>query len=305
MTGFYIAPYERKDRSKLLNLLFYSRRVHTHLDWYRAGQWLDHHDSVVYVAWANSKQHHKLLGVMGLAAPLNGASWLRIAAIEDSTDPKSILSPLWGTLQAHLHAQGAEVFAALIMNHWLDPQMRPLGFNYLEDVVTLQRSGHALPAPPATNVHIRHAYLEHLPEIVRIDHAAFSPPWQLSRDELRQSQRQAASCTLAQINGYYVGYQISTRHNTSAHLARLAVAPGYQGQRIGAALLHHLIDNFNQRGVDSITVNTQTSNRNSQRLYQRYGFRRNGFDLPIWLYDLRTAGANDTTNIAQAEGESS
>jgi [ribosomal protein S18]-alanine N-acetyltransferase len=287
MSGFYVAPYERKDRRELLDLLFYARRVHTHLDWYRAGQWLDHKDSVVHVAWSPGTPSDVLIGFMGMGQPLNGASWLRLAALQDFARPEVVLGALWEALRDDLAARGVNVFAALVLNRWLDPEMPKLGFNYLEDVVTLQRNGHNLPTPPVHNVRIRRGYLEHLPDMLQIDHAAFAPPWQLSHDELRQSQRQAESCTLARVDGHYVGYQVSTRSDSSAHLARLAVVPGYQGQRIGAALLHHMIDSFNERGVNSITVNTQHSNRHSQRLYQRYGFRRNGFDLPIWLYDLR------------------
>jgi ribosomal protein S18 acetylase RimI-like enzyme len=65
----------------------------------------------------------------------------------------------------------------------------------------------------------------------------------------------------------------------------LAVLPDMQGKRIGAVLLDNLISKFNRRGVRSLTVNTQQSNIRSQRLYARYGFHRNGFDLPIWQWD--------------------
>jgi ribosomal protein S18 acetylase RimI-like enzyme len=54
-------------------------------------------------------------------------------------------------------------------------------------------------------------------------------------------------------------------------------------------LLHHLVQTLNKRGVRSITVNTQDSNVRSQRLYQRYGFERNGFDLPVWQMRLSRA----------------
>jgi RimJ/RimL family protein N-acetyltransferase len=35
-----------------------------------------------------------------------------------------------------------------------------------------------------------------------------------------------------------------------------------------------------------VTVNTQSGNRRSQRLYHHYGFRRNGYDLAVWKADL-------------------
>ena len=59
-----------------------------------------------------------------------------------------------------------------------------------------------------------------------------------------------------------------------------------QGKRVGAILLHDLLTRFSKRGVQTMTVNTQASNIISQRLYQRYKFFRNGFDLPIWQYQV-------------------
>lgn len=285
---YIVRPYERQHREHLLNALFYSRRVHSHLDWYRPGQWLELADAQVFSAWAANSAQAELCGFIGMSSPLNGAAWLRLGAIQNTADPHTVLDAVWSAAYEQLYAQGARVFAVLVINQWLKAYLSDLGFRYLEDVVTLQRSGQGLPAERKPHrVRIKPGYLEDLPELERIDHAAFDPPWQLSLGELRQSQRQAASCTLAELDGELVGYQLSTRHQSSGHLARLAVVPGYQGQRIGTALLHDLIRNFNRRGVRSMTVNTQISNHHSQRLYQRYGFRRNGFDLPIWLRDDR------------------
>jgi ribosomal-protein-alanine N-acetyltransferase len=140
----------------------------------------------------------------------------------------------------------------------------------------------ALPAAPASPPLLRDAVLEDVPALRALDHAAFTPPWQMHTDELRQAVRYAASVTLALQEERLVGYQISTRHHTSAHLARLAVAPAQQGQGIGAALLHDLLTRFGRRGVRTMTVNTQQHNVQSLRLYARYEFQRNGFDLPVW-----------------------
>jgi len=131
-------------------------------------------------------------------------------------------------------------------------------------------------------VQVRNAYLEDLANVLAVDHAAFEPAWQLSARELRQAQRQTASSTVAVFNGQIVGYQLSTKHQGSGHLARLAVRPEIQGKRVGAALLYHVLESFSHRGVRTMTVNTQDSNTYSQRLYERYGFFRNGYDIPIW-----------------------
>jgi RimJ/RimL family protein N-acetyltransferase len=35
-----------------------------------------------------------------------------------------------------------------------------------------------------------------------------------------------------------------------------------------------------------MSVNTQAHNLASQRLYRHFGFRRNGYDPPVWSLDI-------------------
>lgn len=282
MTTLTISPYERKDRQALLNLMFYSRRTHTHLDWERPGTWLNRPDGPIVMA----HEGEKLVGFLGFSGSLNGASWLRLGAIASHSDPGAILGSLWQALAPDLRAQGTHIAAALIVQPWLASYLTQLRFHHLEDVVTLHRNNQqSLPDAP-NSVEIRPAYREDLPAIAAVDHAAFAPPWQLSMTDLWQAQRSAALATVAVLNDQVVGYQISTRHAEAGHLARLGVRSGVQGKGIGASLLHDLIVNLERRGVRGISVNTQMSNTRSQRLYERFGFRRNGFDLPVWVTEL-------------------
>ena len=99
--------------------------------------------------------------------------------------------------------------------------------------------------------------------------------------------RIAASATIAVLDDEVAGYQISTRHRVAGHLARLAVLPNRQGNRIGSMLLHNLLNKFDARGIKSVTVNTQVSNTSSQKLYTHYGFEHNGFDLAVWQKDVK------------------
>lgn len=290
ITAPHIIPYQRKYRNAVLSLLFYARRVHTHLDWYQAGQWLDMEGRLVRIAYDNDA----IVGVMGVSEPLRQTSWIRMAAVRRDHDPARILGQIWQPLREQLVQEGIRSVSALVINDWITEYLAQLGFRYLEDVVTLYRTGTDVPPmlPHSRDLRIRNGYLNDLRSIVAVDHAAFVAPWQMSHVDIRHAQRQAASCTLAEMDGEVIGYQISTRHHTSGHLARLAVMPWMQGRRVGAVLLDQMIRGFIKRGVRSITVNTQYSNIRSQRLYERYGFERNGFDLPIWTQDL----AEDHTN---------
>jgi len=274
--------YERKYRDDILSLMFYSRHTHTHLDWYKAGQWLDLEGNTILLAISDGL----IVGMIGVSEPLNDAAWLRMVIIAQGYDPALIMSFLWEHLRVELMRQNVQKAAVLVINPWLAPYLPALGFTYLEDVITLHRAPQELPPMPENSITLRNGYLEDIDEIVAVDHAAFTPPWQMSGIDIRLSQRQAASCTLALVNDKVIGYEIATRHHTAGHLARLAVRPEIQGQRVGQVLLNHLLLRFANRGVKGMTVNTQQSNIRSQRLYERYGFIRNGFDLPVWQTEL-------------------
>lgn len=277
-----IVAYERKYRDDILSLMFYSRHTHTHLDWYKAGQWLDLEGNTIGLAF----HQDDLVGVMGISEALNEAVWLRLMVIAQGYDPAMILSFLWGHLRPVLIANRIKSANILVINPWLASFLPALSFQYLENVISMHRAPQELPAPPQSDVMLRNGYLEDIHAIVAIDHSAFDPPWQMSATDIRFSQRQAANCTLAIYDNQVVGYEIATRHHTAGHLARLAVYPQIQGKRVGQVLLHHLLTRFSQRGVKGMTVNTQESNIRSQRLYERFGFLRNGFDLSVWTMDL-------------------
>ncbi len=84
-----------------------------------------------------------------------------------------------------------------------------------------------------------------------------------------------------------MGYQISTLNMFTAHLARLAVKPGYQNQNIGKNILYDLFRRCKEERLWQITVNTQNTNQASLALYQGIGFRLSGDEFPIFLYHGR------------------
>jgi ribosomal protein S18 acetylase RimI-like enzyme len=281
MNTFTLRPYERKHQQAVLDLLFHTRRTHVHLDWYRTANWLDT-DAHISTAWDNNH----LLGVMGVASVLNGYTWMRLLAVDNASEPSDLIVAMWQALLPTLLEQGMQETGVFVLNRWVTSYLAPLKFNYQEDVITMSRVGVDVPTLVAHPFVIHNAYLESLAEMITIDHAAFTPAWQMSRDEMRHAQRQSGSCTIALHNNRPIGYQITTRHQNTAHLARLAVLPEYQGRGVGRVLLDNMIQGMNKRGVRAITVNTQEHNHSSQHLYTLYGFRRNGYDLPVWAYQV-------------------
>ena len=92
-------------------------------------------------------------------------------------------------------------------------------------------------------------------------------------------------CTVAERDGQIIGYSMSSSSGMYAHLARLAVHPEIQRQRLGFALvqdlLHYFINDLNYWGV---TLNTQHNNASSLALYHKIGFRETGERFPVYIY---------------------
>jgi len=276
MSTFTITPYQRRHRHAASDLLFYSHYAHTHLDWHDPEDWLDRFGvERMRLAW----QDGELAGMLATSEPLNDAYWIRILAFSNEFEGDRVLAALWDSVARQATVREVNL---LIAQEWLKPKLKPLDFHAREEIITLHRVGQYIPngKHPPLEFHITQP--EDLPLLLDIDNRAFQPPWQLTYNELRQAQRIAAQCTVAQLDGQPVGYQLSTLYRTNAHLARLAVLPEAQGFGIGGGLLGDVLARFHRRGIYGMTVNTQASNKRSQRLYKRYGFRRNGYDLPVW-----------------------
>ncbi|MFN8530995.1 MAG: GNAT family N-acetyltransferase [Anaerolineae bacterium] len=282
-TAIEVTPYQRRNRYEVREMLFRSFHSHIHLDWHETDQWLDAGRSPVLVAWNG----RRIVGVLAASEPLDGECWIRLAAVQDGENPLPIIETLWNVLKLDLRALNVHRVAVLILREWLSEVFDKLLFHEFEWIVTLRRESRD--APPEMHpaaLAIRPADPVDYEAIVRVDHEAFGPLWQMTPGDLRQAMRNAASCTVGLIDNAIIAYQLSTMYFDGSHLARLAVVPTLQARGIGAALVGDVLRRFSRRGVNSMTVNTQLSNERSQRLYQRLGFARNGYDLAVWTADL-------------------
>ncbi|HEX2907302.1 MAG TPA: GNAT family N-acetyltransferase [Phototrophicaceae bacterium] len=282
MLPLTITPYDRQYLQRLRDLIFHSQMVHTHLDWQETDQWLETQHVPMRLAW----QRGRLVGALGVSAPLNHTCWLRLAVVQDQNDYARILRMLWDELVLELRGQFIESVALLAMRDWILHYAPLLDFHYIEDIITLERSGPEVPSPRTNHLVIRAAEVNDLVAMTRVDNCAFVPPWQLSLEELRQAHRISASCTVGLLDETIVGYQLTTLYFDGAHLARLAIMPELQGLGLGGVLLGDTLQRFFRRGVYTMTLNTQSSNQRSRQLYTTYGFRPNGYDLPYWVAHL-------------------
>lgn len=283
LSPLVFAPAEPRYRYAIRDLVCDAEHTHVHLDWYEIEQWLDLEPEHVRIAMRGSR----IVGVLGLSRAVNGASWVRIAAVDGREDAASVLISLWRELLPDLRQQGVGQAAWLMIRRWTEAPAARIGFRHAEQIITLRRAGIGAPlVDGARQLIIRAFQPADLTAIAAVDHAAFHPPWQMSFSDLSAASRIAAYSTVALIDDAIVGYQMSTLYFDGAHLARLAVAPRVQGQRVGSALVEDMLHHFHQRGVQAMTVNTQQSNTVSQRLYERHGFHRNGYDLSVWTCAL-------------------
>jgi ribosomal-protein-alanine N-acetyltransferase len=281
--GTEIVPYARRFRRDLLSLVDDPAVwLHVHLDWHSVEEWIVQPEVPIYLAL----QAQRVIGAIAATPPLSGAAWLRLIALRTASPSndvaKDVFAVLWRALRLRLIALGCAELAALALHDWVSDLLSVHGFTHIEDIITLRRRGAEVPESPRPDLRIRHAQTYEASAAAAIDRAAFSPLWALDEGSVWQAARTAASFTIAEERGRAVGYQISTLHGESVHLARLAVLPEVQGSGVGGALLSELLESFIKRGVLAASVNTQASNVRSQRLYERYGFMHSGLDIPCW-----------------------
>jgi GNAT superfamily N-acetyltransferase len=277
-----VIHYQRRDRRAVRDLLEQPNHLHCQLDWAEIGDWLEQSNARAWTIW----QGTRLVGLIGFGETLSEVCWLRVLLFRMEVDMGGLLQHSWSLIQPQLIASGASQVAVLIGDEFWMVYLRTLGFQPLDEVVTLRRASMDLPSPLQSPVQVRGFMSPDMQSIFAIDQAAFLPPWQMSLFDLRQAERMCASAMVAVHEGKVVGFQFSTFYFDGAHLARLAVHPDLQGRGVGHALMTDLILRMSKRSVYVMTVNTQLTNLQSQRLYERFRFSRTGYDLPVWTTAL-------------------
>jgi ribosomal protein S18 acetylase RimI-like enzyme len=175
----------------------------------------------------------------------------------------------------------------LPLEPWLEMHTTLLQLWKVETLVTLRRNPSPVKRPPlAAGLRIEPAMIDDTQRMTVVDQTAFIPPYQMTYQDMRRAYRASTLATVVRLDNQIVGYQISTKYGGGGHLARLAVLPGLQGLGIGSALVRDMLAAFQRRQVDTVSVNTQSSNLRSLALYKAYGFQHIRYDMPIYCTDL-------------------
>jgi len=213
-------------------------------------------------------------------------AWVRLAALDAAVNVDEWLNLVLPPILDRLRRHGAQKLAWMDYGGWAGPHLRAHGFTPLTEVVTLVKFDRAMPSVNATNIRVRPASDVDIPAIVAVDRAAFTPYWWHSEATMRRKAAMSSHFAVAETTGEVVGYAEGELRLPAAHLNRIAVHPAHQGHGIGALLLHDAIRDFWQQGAEQVTLNTQSDNRCSQRLYRRFGFGPTGDFMTVWELQL-------------------
>jgi GNAT superfamily N-acetyltransferase len=282
-------PLTPAEHPQVIGLFQRTRHQHLHLDWRSLGQWLPHPDLRCRLINHNGAIE-SVLGVSIHADPKQPSTrtaWLRMAASDTAINAVPGLDVLWEDLKNDLEASGVQQIAVLATDRWIEPVVKRWGFKHTSAVISFRRPGGPIPPPPPSgSLQVYEIALTDLDIIAGIDAAAFKPLWQYNQETLELAFMQAATATALAEGERVLGYQLSTQHAGSGHLARLAVVPEAQGQGLGGILIREMLRFFESRGIHAITVNTQADNAPSQCLYRRWGFEPINHSAPVWTLML-------------------
>lgn len=286
-----VFPLGAADLVSASRLFLRATRQHMHLDWHTLDEWLASPKLRCWVARRNGSVE-ALLGATlqragdELISTRDGVAWLRLAVPGRAFGLDPMLDRLWEVLREGMLNEAVRQMGLLAMDGWIESHATRWGFAQTNAVVTLRHEGQATRLPDSNPSGLRSATRRDLDNIVRVDTAAFEPLWRYHQSILEAAVRQAAMLKVIERDGQIAGYQLSTHHSGTGHLARLAVLPEWQGRGLGSILVADMLCQFATHGITTVTVNTQEDNHRSRRLYARLGFAPAHHRVPVWTLEM-------------------
>jgi len=275
-----VRPADPSDRQRLSNLIFFETRSHRHLDWRQPLDWLG--DKYFWMAESGSQATAALI----CSEETNGIAWVRLFVHAGYWSADNAWTMLWSTARDEImHSGGAKV-GAIVQHTWFRKVLEFSGFETHQSIVNYERSNQLSVFHAAEDVRIRPMTEADLPEVAVVDSESFAPLWRNSEDTLRVALSHAVSAMVAEDEHGVIGYQVTTGNGIRAHLARLAVSPSMQNRGVGRALLRNLFSFVERNGYVNLSVNTQSDNSTSMKLYEGTGFRRVGEMYPVYTFDV-------------------
>ena len=272
-----IRSAEEKDLLALNTFLNFGETVHRHLDWRTPADWLGQPPFHLLLS------NNRILAALACPPDPPNVAWVRLFAASHHINTGKAWHLLFEKCQQDLAGQPeTTLIAAVSIHQWFTDILLECDFNRFQDIIVLEWQQASPPPRQLLNdLNIRAMRAVDLAAVEVIDRLAFQSLWQIRLNGLRAAFQHMAYASVVEKDDTIVGYQITTYNPFGAHLARLAVHPDLQGQGIGQKLVIDLLHHFHRKRVTKITVNTQSDNLASQKLYQNLEFKRTGEQFPV------------------------
>jgi ribosomal protein S18 acetylase RimI-like enzyme len=272
-----IRPASASDQSKLNFFLRFEFFIHQHLDWQPVLDWLGFQP--FYLAIHDGE----IIACLAAPSEVNDVAWVRLFACSSLYSRAEIWNLLFDRITTSYQGKVSTI-AVLGIHQWFVDLLLKQSFAVHQNLIVFEWFNHFFSQPPSLpGLEIRPAAYEELNKVALLDAQCFAPIWQLPEYSLKKAYEQAGYTTVAVHERRILGYQMSTESYSSAHLARLAVDPQFQGKNIGKALLVDLFSHYATTGIHKITVNTQDDNFSSKALYSRMGFIQTEEKYPVLI----------------------
>lgn len=272
-----IRPATESDQAKLDFFLRFQFFIHQHLDWQPAL------DCLGFQPFFLAIHDGEIIACLAAPSEVNDVAWVRLFACSSLYSRIEIWNLLFNKIISSYQGKISTV-AVLGIHQWFVNLLLKQSFMVHQNIITFDWFNMIVSQPQSlTGLMIKPVEFIDLNEVANLDARCFTPIWQLPLRSLEKAYRQAGYTTVAIYQGRIIGYQMSTESYSSAHLARLAVDPDFQGNNIGKALLFDLFSHYSASGIHKITVNTQDDNFSSKALYSHMGFIQTDEKFPVLI----------------------
>lgn len=215
-------------------------------------------------------------------------AWIRLFVCLRDGQHAHYFSQLLQASLPYLESEQVSEIYTLSLTPWTETLFTANRFSIETHIITLVREID-LESPDVNlpaEFSLRPMTARDLDAVQTLDSQAFPPAWQMNRLSLQHAYQDSSYSTVVVTAERIVGYQISTSTLSFAHLARLAVAPEAQHHHLGRALVQNVFMDCLEKGITTLSVNTQSDNDTSLKFYQSLGFQQEGKLIPVYRKDL-------------------
>ncbi|MHA0856504.1 ribosomal protein S18-alanine N-acetyltransferase [Paenibacillus sp. CMAA1364] len=138
-------------------------------------------------------------------------------------------------------------------------------------------------------ISFRKMSLEDIPDVMIIEHDAFTLPWSETafRNELMNNL--FAYYIVMEKHGHPIGYAGMWTIVDEAHITNVAILEAYRGCGLGESILDELMKSAMHQGMERMTLEVRVSNDIARRLYEKKGFKSVGVRKGYYSDNLEDA----------------